>query len=202
VRPLGGHQRQLVERERVHRPIGKQEGDALRVTLLDVLNDALVALVGFGVAKRAHVLERLDLPSAHRDQERVVVTALSAARMHDLRVAIDPGEGVLDPVRIVVGHDPLEPVSARRPRRERLADREWADHQLVVWRDELDVDRAAQQPAQPQQAFDGRDSAAAHDNSKVTHRISIPSVERWCYQGLAAQLLGDGDRWRPWPKAP
>jgi hypothetical protein len=163
------HQREFVERERPHRSIRKQERDALRVALLDVLDDTLIRLVGFRVTERGHVLERLDLAPADRNQERVVAKALLAAGVHDLRLAVHPGERVLEPARVVLGHDPPELVPTRRPERKRLANRKRPHEQLIVRRDDVDVDGTAQKPAQPQQTFDSGDPAAAHHHPEVAH---------------------------------
>ena len=51
----------------------------------------------------------------------------------------------------MVGQNPPELVAARRPERERLANRKRAHDQLIVRRDDVDVDGTAQKPPQPQQ---------------------------------------------------
>jgi hypothetical protein len=58
--------------------------------------------------------------------------------------------------------------------RERLANRKRAHDQLIVRRDEVDVDGAAQEPAQPQQTFDSGDTAAGNDNSEGAHARIVP----------------------------
>ena len=73
--PLGGHERELVERQRPDRANRLDEREFAGVAALDVLHDPVVAGVSFGVTERGDVLVGLDLPRTNRDQQRVVLDA-------------------------------------------------------------------------------------------------------------------------------
>ena len=176
LRPLRGHESELVQRQRPHRAKRLDERDAPGVTLLDVLDDALVGRVGIRVPERGDVLVWLDQPGTDRDQKRVVVDASSLGGVDDLGVSFNPSERVLREFRPGVLRDVAQRIAPRRPERERLTHSHGPVDEFLVRGDQLDLHRVPCQPSQPKKTLDRGDPTATNNNSKIAHPRAYGSL--------------------------
>ena len=140
---LGGHERELVERQRPRRPVGLDEHEAGDVTALDVLHDPVERLAGVAIVEHVGVFVRCRLPAAEGDQHGVVRELVSAGEMHRVLGGIDRVDAVLDPPRSEHRHDRAQRVAARAAERERLAHGKRPVHEAVARIDQRDLDLVA-----------------------------------------------------------
>ena len=114
---LGEHQRELVERQRPGRAGRDDERERAQVAALDVLDDAVQALlVGQRAGEGDGAGERHDRARAGRDQQRVVGQPLAGDGVDLARGGVDAREPAADVGEARVGGDALERIGrARRP---------------------------------------------------------------------------------------
>lgn len=178
----------------------------MREATLDVLHDAVVGGVRFGVVECGDVLVGLDLPGTDSHDQRVVVDAPSLTRMDDLGVAVDPCERVLRPVGIAVMCDAAQRIALWRPECERLAHRHRPVDQFLFGSDQLEVQRVPRQSPKPEESLHAGDAAAAHHHPKITHAQTVrltrsPAIgapDRTVPRGAHPQQV----RSRAWPGSP
>ena len=132
VGPLRCHQRELIDRKWIDGPLRQQEGHALRVAAFDVLHDALVGLVGLGVAEGPHVRVGRDLAGADGHQQCVEPDVCPPPVRTTRRVAIHGCKAVADALGAFVGCDAIQTVALRRAEGERLPHRRRPVDQIVV----------------------------------------------------------------------
>ena len=86
----GGHQRELVQRQRPRHPSWSHKGDAVDVAPLDVLDEAVQRLVEVTVVDRDRVPVARDSAGPERQHERVVLDDRVRLGKNDMRGVIDP----------------------------------------------------------------------------------------------------------------
>jgi hypothetical protein len=111
--PLGRHQRELVDRQRPRRALGEQQGHAARVSLLDILHDPAVGIVGARVIEHSDVLVRHLGTGTHGQEQGVVLERGALDRVGHLAVRIDPLESLLHPLVIRSAGDLSQRVAPR-----------------------------------------------------------------------------------------
>ena len=111
VGAAGGHQRELVQRQRPRHAAGATNAMLLRIAALDVLDQPVQRLVHAAVVDRDRMPVARVERRAEREHERVVLELRAALGVDDLPLGLDPAELVRDELGADVGDD----------RRERIA---------------------------------------------------------------------------------
>ena len=126
-----------------------------------------------GVVEDGHVLVRHLGAGADGEQQRVVLERSPAGGVRDLAVGVDPLERLLHPLGAGLASDLPERVASRAGARERLLHGDGPVAQLVVGREERDVDSVTHEAAQAQQPLDRRDPASADHHPEAVHGASL-----------------------------
>jgi hypothetical protein len=175
---LGEHQRKLVERQRPRQPRGRDEGDAVRVAALDVLDEAVQRL---GVGRRtgeyggAGVRARGD--GAGGDQQDVVADALAVRGLHGVLGGVDARQLAGPEREAGVAGDALERVAPGAAGRERLEHAERAIGEVGVWGEQGRRDAIAREAVEPERGFE-RGGTAAGDEDVRGHWAMIGALRR------------------------
>jgi hypothetical protein len=165
-RPLRGHQRQLVERQRPAALRRHDEGDAVHVAALDVLDHAAEGLVEMAVVDRGRVRVPVAGPGAQRQQQGLVAERAARGRVHGPGGGVDPGERVRDELGARVGGDPFDGIAPRGGVGEGLAHAHRPVGERELTREQGDVDRVAGQVVQRQGGLEAGDARSRDEHAE------------------------------------
>ena len=104
----GGHQRELIQRQRPGHPPGRHERQAVNVAALDVLDQAVQGLVQPAVVDRERVRIAGPRMRPERQHQRVILKRLLAHGVQQPLVRLDPGELIDEQLCAGVLRDPLQ----------------------------------------------------------------------------------------------
>ena len=156
----GGHQRELVQRHRPGHAAGRDEGHAVDVAALDVLDDPVQELVEATVVDRDGVLVTSLGFGAEREHERVVLEQRAGLGLDRAPVRIDADELVGDQRGAGVAHDRRQAGSAAPIHKRRARARPSADTRTPL------QGRSRSRPSGPERAR----AAPAPSRARRRHR--------------------------------
>ncbi len=163
-RLAGGHQRQLVGGQRPDGAGRDDDGQRLRVALVDVGEQAAEHV---GVAARlpgdrtGHAIDR---DRAHRHQQRVEAQGLAAGQPHLARCVVDADQRVVHEPGAGLGGEGLQRDLEGVAHGEGLGHRERPVDEMRMRRDERQGDPVVGQRAKRQEALQPSDAAAGDDD--------------------------------------
>ncbi len=111
----GGHQRELIQRQRPGHAVRRHEREAVDVAALDVLDQAVQGLVHVAIVDRDRVLVTRMRVGAEREHQRVVLDPLAGLGLNRFLLRVDPVQLVGQQLRARVACDPLQGVAAAVP---------------------------------------------------------------------------------------
>ena len=156
----------------------------------------MVLLVGGEVGEHRRVLERGSHPGADRDEEGVERDLRVVVRLDALPVQVHAGKTGLDPARVLVVGNALQRIPAHTAQGERLPYGEGAVGDLVVGREDRNVDVLPGEPAQAKQPLDGGDASSADDGVQATHvpssSLTFSASTRPCVERVADEFRAGG----------
>ena len=160
----GGHQGELVERQRPRRAAGHDEGDVLEVAVLGVGEHPAQRLVRARLAERDRAGVGTGGAGADRDDEVVVGDLLAAGAADDAAVGDDLLAAVDDEAGAEVIGDALQRAVLGVSERERLGDGERAVREVRRGGHERDADPIAGQVVEGDQRLEPGDASSQdHD---------------------------------------
>ena len=164
VSAVGGHERELVQRQRPERLPRGHERDLAHVALLDVLHEPAQRATEVAIVDRDGTVERGLHPRAARDHERVVADRRSGAGRDALLGSVHGRERAGDELGIEVGGDAGELDAARMGDRERLGHRHRAVVKVAPGRQQRDPHAVAGNLAEGHHGLQCRDAAAGDED--------------------------------------
>ena len=138
---LGGHQRQLVQRQGPGDRGGHGEGHALHAPRVEVVQQRGEGGDVARTGERQGPRNRDVGCGANRDEQRVVVQRVAAHGANAALLGVDRREPVGPQVSAVVGGDADEIEARRGPGAERLGDRALALDEVGIGLEQLDLGR-------------------------------------------------------------
>ena len=162
-----GHDRELVDRQRPRDAGRNRERDAAQITARGRVEHAGEHrhVLRAGENERARSGERS--PRANRDDERVVLEPIPAARHRDAIAVVNGGQHPCDELGVAVTSDLGERRRGRATETERFGHRRRAVQKLGAGREQGEADVAPGELIQRQQRFQRCDSAARHDHPRA-----------------------------------
>ena len=161
IRALGEHQRELVERQRPGAAGRDDERDPADVALLDVLDDAVQALlIGQRAGEHGRSAERLDRARARRDQQLVVRQMLPGDRDDGVLGGVDARQAPAVVREARVGGHALDRIGRGRPGGERREHAQRPVGEVGLGGEQRGRDPVTGQPMQGECGFEGGGSAA------------------------------------------
>jgi hypothetical protein len=153
---LGGHQRQLVQRQRPPRERRRDERDPAHVALLEFVEQASHGCGAVRTAELDRVVEGGQNAGPGRQDERAVAPRVSIALDDAPLVGVDRDHGSPHQVSAEVGGDLAQRVAPRCAEAERFGDRHGPVDEIAVRRDERDAYALARQRAERHQRLQQR----------------------------------------------
>ena len=188
----GGHQRQVIERQRPARPAGldeRQPGDPALVKLVEQQPIAgAVATVVIGQ-------HALGCPfavgvGADGEHEHVVGERVAVLGDHAVLFVLDAVKRAMVPASVEFGRGVLQPDAARTLALERLVDGHRAIDELQLRREDRDVDPICSKRTQRQQGLQARDPAARDEHARTAHDLADTMAR--AFGGIGGGVCGSG----------
>jgi hypothetical protein len=170
VRVPGGHQGELVGRQRPVDTGRNHECHVLGVALLDIAQEAAVDLVVAVRSPRQGPGERGFASGADGDHQGVVRQLLAGAHDRGARPVVHSDQRAVDEAGSQIVGDRVEPVALRTPAGERLGDRHRPIDELLFRSQQRSLDPLAGQVAQREQGLQTGDATAGDQDPKRAGR--------------------------------
>jgi hypothetical protein len=182
-RPPGGHQGQLVDRERPHDTVRNDEPEGSDVAGIDLVQEAPEHLDVRAPGERLGARNCRDEPGAARDDQRVVLRLRAVVEEGPVPGTVHPGEPGDSQLGSDVTGDRTEIQHVDVPVAERLRDRERPVCECRLGRHELDRDQIGRERVQRESRLDAGHAPTGDDNAQ-RHFRSIRFVAFACIREL------------------
>ena len=161
---VGGHERQLVERQRPGGPRRHDEGDGVRPVLLEVGEQPVVGQRRGVSGERDRAGERGAVPRADGEDELVVVERAGLGQAHGMALGVHRHHGVGDELGTDAIREVSEGVPGHMVRRERFGRAQRMQLDIALGRDERHAHAGSGQIVQGERELDAGDSSADDDD--------------------------------------